>query len=107
MWQEILHDDEHKDAFLTTVKAAAKQMQAAEQYYQFTWDDDDFGIDYTLGKIISECIEISSHEAYSQTKSDNVPFIRDIIKTVDFPAATKPLGDKKLEHNMELMGQLA
>lgn len=235
-WQEIQHDEEKKEAFLIICRDAAKQMQTVEQYYQFKWDDQDFGIDentwlnyvgayknlmYKEGKdgeevtpptplpgraklvgrqeidashildligekttpsngkqyadaetlriIYQEIEELSnlgnhekaelikefvvteleagnvptnikfdeafeewknkkkkeviyelsqewgidsaifekSVEAYSRTKPDNVPFIRDLTRTLDFSSATKPLGKNQLEHNMELTDQLA
>lgn len=44
-WQEIKDDEEKKDIFLSNFKEAAKQMQTVEQYYQFEWDSEAFGID--------------------------------------------------------------
>src|SRR5699024_4746163 len=36
-WQEIQHDDERKEQFMSVCKEAAKQMQVVEQYYQYEW----------------------------------------------------------------------
>src|SRR5690625_1378128 len=44
-WQEIKDDEEEKEAFLLNFKDTAKQMQLVEQYYQYEWDNEAFGID--------------------------------------------------------------
>src|SRR5690625_3627347 len=44
-WQEIKDNEEKKEDFLLNFKDAAKQMQLVEQYYQYEWDNEAFGID--------------------------------------------------------------
>ncbi len=44
-WQEFQNDEDAKNDFIKAFKQAAKQMQVVEQYYQFEWHNDDFGID--------------------------------------------------------------
>lgn len=43
-WQK-LKDDEDKDQFIAAYKSAALQLNLVQQYYQYKWDDDTFGID--------------------------------------------------------------
>lgn len=44
-WQEIKDDKEKKDKFILAFKDAAEQLNLVEQYYEYKWDDDTFGID--------------------------------------------------------------
>lgn len=236
-WQEIQDDAEKKEAFLLDFKDTAKQMQTVEQYYQYKWDNDSFGIDQSewlnyigayrniitdepgidpeppfmpdieLGKTkivgtqvidanyileligekakvsngkqiiddeslriiyqqikelsnkgdhdkaellkafvkeelqagkvesttqfdeafegwknekkkqtiyeLSEEWGINSHifekavDAYSSRKPEDVPYMQDITKTLEFETATKPLGKSQLQHNMELIKELS
>ena len=44
-WQKIEQDEKKKEAFLLAFKDAAEQLNLIEQYYEFKWDDNTFGID--------------------------------------------------------------
>lgn len=44
-WQEIKDDKEKKDKFILAFKDAAEQLNLVEQYYEYKWDDDVFGIE--------------------------------------------------------------
>jgi len=44
-WQTIEHDEKKKEAFILAFKDAAEQMNLVEQYYEFKWNDLNFGID--------------------------------------------------------------
>lgn len=44
-WQTIEHDEKKKEAFILAFKDAAEQLNLVEQYYEFKWDDLNFGID--------------------------------------------------------------
>lgn len=44
-WQEIKDDKEKKDKFILAFKDAAEQLNLVEQYYEYKWDDDIFGIE--------------------------------------------------------------
>ena len=44
-WQEIKDDKEKKDKFILAFKDAAEQLNLVEQYYEYKWDDDEFGIE--------------------------------------------------------------
>lgn len=44
-WAEIKDDEEKKEAFILAFKDAAEQLNLVEQYYEFKWDVDSFGID--------------------------------------------------------------
>lgn len=44
-WQEIKDDKEKKDKFSIAFKNAAEQLNLVEQYYEYKWDDDTFGIE--------------------------------------------------------------
>lgn len=44
-WQGIRDDKEKKDKFMLAFKDAAEQLNLVEQYYEYKWDDDTFGID--------------------------------------------------------------
>lgn len=43
-WQGIKDYKEKKDKFILAFKDAAEQLNLVEQYYQYKWDDDTFGI---------------------------------------------------------------
>ncbi|MGE6402805.1 HsdR family type I site-specific deoxyribonuclease [Bacillus cereus] len=43
-WQTLQNDKEAKDFFKLTFKDAMQQMNFVEQYYEYLWDDDAFGI---------------------------------------------------------------
>lgn len=43
-WQTLENDEEGTKAFLKVFKAASSQKLKVEQYYEFVWDDDRFGI---------------------------------------------------------------
>lgn len=44
-WQEIKDYKEKKDKFILAFKDAAEQLNLVEQYYEYKWDDDIFGIE--------------------------------------------------------------
>lgn len=44
-WQELKDDKEGKEKFITAFKDAAEQLNLVEQYYEYKWDDDTFGIE--------------------------------------------------------------
>jgi len=44
-WQAIQNDEVEKENFYLNFKDAAEQMKLVEQYYQYEWNDDAFGID--------------------------------------------------------------
>lgn len=44
-WQTIERDEKKKEAFILSFKDAAEQLNLVEQYYEFKWDDANFGID--------------------------------------------------------------
>lgn len=44
-WAEIKDDEEKKEAFILAFKDAAEQLNLVEQYYEFKWDVDSFGMD--------------------------------------------------------------
>jgi type I restriction enzyme R subunit len=44
-WAEIKDDEEKKEAFILAFKDAAEQINLVEQYYEFKWDEDSFGMD--------------------------------------------------------------
>lgn len=43
-WKKLEHDEEGKKAFIKAFKSASSQKLKVEQYYEFVWDDDSFGI---------------------------------------------------------------
>jgi len=47
-----------------------------------------------------------SVEAYSSTKPDDIPYIVDLTRTLDFASAKNPLGQSRLKHTMELTDEL-
>lgn len=44
-WQTIKDDEEKKEAFVSAYKKASDQKNTVEQYYEFKWHDEAFGID--------------------------------------------------------------
>ena len=45
MWQSIKDNKEVLEMFILTFKDAAEQLNLVEQYYEYKWNDDSFGID--------------------------------------------------------------
>lgn len=44
-WQSIKDDKERLEQFILAFKEAAEQLNLVEQYYEYKWDNDTFGID--------------------------------------------------------------
>ncbi|MDX8362899.1 type I restriction endonuclease subunit R, EcoR124 family [Cytobacillus sp. IB215316] len=44
-WQTIKNNEEKKEEFVLAFKDAAEQLNLVEQYYEFKWNDNTFGID--------------------------------------------------------------
>ena len=44
-WQSLKDDNEGKENFIATFKHAAEQLNLVEQYYQYKWENDTFGLD--------------------------------------------------------------
>ncbi len=44
-WASLKDDEEGKGQFIASYKSAAEQLNLVQQYYQYKWDDDTFGID--------------------------------------------------------------
>lgn len=44
-WAAIKDHEDEKEAFILAFKDAAEQLNLVEQYYEFKWDDNAFGID--------------------------------------------------------------
>ena len=44
-WASLKDDEESKGQFIASYKSAAEQLNLVQQYYQYKWDDDTFGID--------------------------------------------------------------
>lgn len=47
-----------------------------------------------------------SVEAYSNQNPEDIPYIVDLTRTLDFSSATNPMGQNRLEHNMKLTNEL-
>lgn len=81
-WQDLERDEETKKTFVTAYKQAIDQLNKVQQYYEFSWDDEGFGI--------------TEHEwlryvgAYRNLTRDD----RDSDDDVDMPVL--PLGETKL-----------
>lgn len=44
-WKELECKPKEKEAFIKAYKAAAEQFNCLQQYYEYAWDDNSFGID--------------------------------------------------------------
>lgn len=44
-WQTIEHDEEKKEIFILSFKDASEQLNLVEQYYEYKWNDNAFGLD--------------------------------------------------------------
>ena len=44
-WQSLLYDEDEKKKFIVSYKQSSEQFNLVQQYYQYKWDDDSFGID--------------------------------------------------------------
>lgn len=44
-WEELKNKEEEKNTFIKAYLAAAEQFNCLQQYYEYRWDDDVFGID--------------------------------------------------------------
>lgn len=63
---------------------------------------------YELSKewgINSQIFE-KSVAAYSNQNPEDIPYIVDLTRTLDFSSATNPMGKNRLEHNMKLTNEL-
>lgn len=45
-WQLLEKDEEARKAFIQAFRQAAKQLARLEQYYEYAWKDEPFGMDY-------------------------------------------------------------
>jgi type I site-specific deoxyribonuclease, hsdR family len=43
-WADIRNDEEKKESFKKAFKEASSQLNRVKQYYEFTWEDDSFGL---------------------------------------------------------------
>lgn len=43
-WADIRNDEEKKESFKKAFKEASNQLNRVKQYYEFTWDDESFGL---------------------------------------------------------------
>lgn len=43
-WADIRNDEEKKESFKKAFKEASNQLNRVKQYYEFTWEDDSFGL---------------------------------------------------------------
>ncbi|EQC1534814.1 type I restriction endonuclease subunit R, EcoR124 family [Clostridium botulinum] len=71
-WQELKDDKEGKEKFITAFKDAAEQLNLVEQYYEYKWDDDTFGIEeHTWLKYVGAYKNLTRKEG----SGDPVPII--------------------------------
>lgn len=101
-WQEIQADENKKEAFFMDFKDTAKQMQTVEQYYQYEWDSDLFGIDQ------SEWLNYVG--AYRNMTSDGEDGIEDLPPIPALlPGKTKLVGSQVIDANyiLNLIGKKA
>ena len=101
-WQEIKDDEEEKEAFLLNFKDTAKQMQLVEQYYQYDWDDEAFGMDEsTWLNYVGAYRNITSGEV---EEDDDIPIIPTTL-----PGKTRLVGRQVIDasHILALIGEKA
>src|SRR5699024_1525728 len=99
-WQEIIDDEEKKELFLLNFKDAAMQMQLVEQYYQFKWNNEAFGIDENKWlNYVGAYRNIMSGEA---EEDDDLPII-----PTPLPGKTRLVGTQVIDasHILELIGE--
>ena len=100
-WQEIKDDEAKKEQFMLTFKDTAQQMQLVEQYYQYEWDNEAFGID--------EKTWLNYVGAYKNlAKEDGTP-PEDIIIPANLPGKTKLVRTQVIDANyiLNLIGEKA
>jgi len=100
-WQEIQNDDVKKEAFLLNFKEAADQMQTVQQYYQFEWDDNAFGIDQnTWLKYVGARKNIAKQDGEDPEEPTIIP---------DLPGKTKLENTQIIDANyiIKLIGEKA
>ncbi len=97
-WQEIKDDKEKKDKFILAFKDAAEQLNLVEQYYEYKWDDDEFGIE--------EHTWLKYRGAYRNLTRNDEPSdpMKNIIKPL--VGKTKLAGTQVIDaaHILELIG---
>ena len=97
-WQLIKDDKEKKDKFILAFKDAAEQLNLVEQYYEYKWDDDTFGIEeHTWLKYVGAYKNLIRNDG----PVDSVPII---IKPL--VGKTKLAGTQVIDaaHILELIG---
>src|SRR5699024_9648209 len=95
-------DEEKKELFLLNFKDAAMQMQLVEQYYQFKWNNEAFGIDENKWlNYVGAYRNIMSGEA---EEDDDLPII-----PTPLPGKTRLVGTQVIDasHILELIGEKA
>jgi type I restriction enzyme R subunit len=96
-WQSLKTDDEALEKLLLTFRDAAEQLNFVEQYYEYKWDDDSFGMDeHTWLKYVG---------AYKNlVKSDGSDPVPGIIRTL--VGRTKLAGTQVIDatHILGLIG---
>ncbi|MEB7691187.1 HsdR family type I site-specific deoxyribonuclease [Staphylococcus equorum] len=100
-WQEIQNDIVKKETFLLSFKDADKHMRSVEQYYQFEWDNDKFGIDKkTWLNYIGAYRNLCTQEG----EDSEIPLI-----PTSLPGKTRLVGTQVIDasHILELMGEQA
>src|SRR5690625_4487299 len=100
-WQEIKDNEEKKEDYLLNFKDAAKQMQLVEQYYQYEWDDEYFGIDeQTWLKYVGAYRNLIKEEE-GEPDSITIP--------TSLPGKTRLVGTQMIDasHILELIGEKA
>src|SRR5699024_1131637 len=80
-WQALEKDEEAKEAFVEVFKQAHSQLNKIQQYYEFSWEDEAFGI--------------TEHE-WMQYVGAYRNLTRDDKKTVEDDSPILPLGEAKL-----------
>ncbi|TXL57568.1 type I restriction endonuclease subunit R [Cerasibacillus terrae] len=101
-WQEIKDDDEKKERFLLNFKDAANQMKTVEQYYQFEWNNEAFGIDE--GEWLNYVGAYRNLTRGEGVEDDFIPPI-----PTSLPGKTKLAGTQIIDanHILELIGEKA
>ena len=97
-WQELKDDKEGKEKFIAAFKDAAEQLNLVEQYYEYKWDDDTFGIEeHTWLKYVGAYKNLTRKDG----PGDPVP---NIIKPL--VGKTKLAGTQVIDaaHILELIG---
>ncbi len=96
-WKLIEHDDEAKSLFIKTFKIMAKQFNLVEQYYEYKWNDKEFGM--------TEQTFLQYIGAYQNLLSSDEEIRYEPIRVLTNPTKLQHTQEVNAQHILNLIGE--